>query len=245
MASNGESMVQDRVLSSHRGATFTAFDVGANIGEWTRLLLTNPHAKDHLLRVHAFEPASLTFDRLAANLLPEFSDQLVVNRCALSDHIGSGVLYKVHELAGSNSLHGVAGTVDGLVPEAIELSTLDEYCRRSDISQIDLLKIDAEGHDRLVLGGAKELLKRGAIEVIQFEYNHRWIGARCYLKDAFDDLLPLGYGIGKVTPRAIEWYSEWHPELETFREGNYLAVLPAARAKFTALDWWHSVGSHG
>ena len=88
-----------------------------------------------------------------------------------------------------------------MMPEAIDLCTLDDYCASVGIETIDLLKIDAEGHDHLVLAGAGALLERGAIEIIQFEYNYRWIGARRYLNDAFDDLGPLGYKIGKITRR--------------------------------------------
>jgi hypothetical protein len=32
----------------------------------------------------------------------------------------------------------------------------------------------------------------------------------------------LGYRVGKVTPRGIEFYEAWHPELESFKEGNYV-----------------------
>ena len=159
-------------------------------------------------------------------------------RCAASDHSGKGTLFKVHELAGSNSLHGIAGSTQGMTPEAIDVCTLDDYCALAGIEKIDFLKIDAEGHDHLVLTGARTLLERGAIEIIQFEYNYRWIGARRYLKDVFDDLGPLGYEIGKVTPRGIEWYPSWSAELETFREGNYLAVRSASRRRFPAIGWW-------
>ena len=102
-----------------------------------------------------------------------------------------------------------------------------------------LLKIDTEGHDLSVVEGAGELLRTGSLDVIQFEYNHRWVFSRRYLRDAFELFEPLGYCIGKVTPHAIEFYKGWHPELESFREGNYLACRPEWMARFPRIPWWN------
>jgi FkbM family methyltransferase len=238
MATNGETMVQDVVIAATASDCLVVFDVGANIGDWSRRLLTAARERGRQTQVHAFEPAAATFAELIANLLPAFEGSVVPVQSAASDHNGDATLFKIHELAGSNSIHGIRGSTEGLTPETINLWTLDDYCRSVGIETIDLLKIDAEGHDHLVLSGARTLLARGAIEVIQFEYNHRWIGARRYLKDVFDDLVPLGYEIGKVTPDGIEWYPTWSEELETFREGNYLASRPESRRRFPAIRWW-------
>jgi FkbM family methyltransferase len=238
MATNGEWMVQDVVLSSPQPDCLIAVDVGANVGDWSRRFLTAARQRGRTAQVHAFEPAAATFEALVANLIPAFEGSVVAVQRAASDHNGKGTLFKVHELAGSNSIHGSSGASLGMTPESIELCTLDDYCTSAGIETINLLKIDAEGHDHLVLSGARTLLERAAIEVVQFEYNHRWIGARRFLKDVFDDLSPLGYQIGKVTPQGIEWYSAWNAELETFREGNYLAVRQESRGRFVSIAWW-------
>ena len=217
-----------------------AFDIGANVGAWSRRLLTAAKRSGLTPKVYAFEPASVTFTALTRSLLPAFPRELVAVQRAASSRNGSSTLFKVHELAGSNSIHGNAGSTAGLMPETIELCTIDDYCASAGIKRIDLLKVDAEGHDALVLEGARGLLERQAVEVIQFEYNFRWVGARRYLKDVFDDLGPLGYSIGKVTPTAIEWYPAWSQHLETFLEGNYLAVRPQWRRRFPSLTWWRS-----
>ena len=62
----------------------------------------------------------------------------------------------------------------------------------------------------------------------QFEYNHRWILGRFFLRDAFELVQAFGYRVGKLTPRGVEFYPGWDPELETFVEGNYVACAPAA-----------------
>jgi len=83
------------------------------------------------------------------------------------------------------------------------------------------------------------MLEAHRIQVLQFEYNQRWIDSRHYLKDAFELLEPLGYKLGKITPRGIEFYPQWHFELETFREGNYLACLSEHVDLFPQIRWWN------
>jgi FkbM family methyltransferase len=238
MARNGELKVQGVVLARSASNPVIAVDVGANVGAWTTKLLSEARRQSRKVRVHAFEPAEATYQGLRVKLHDGYDDCVTAVKAALSDHTGKGTLFKLHELAGANSLHTIAGNTEDLTRESVELCTLDDYCAQVGIDHIDLLKVDAEGHDHLVLRGASQLLARGAIDVAQFEYNHRWIGARRYLKDAFDDLGPLGYLVGKVTWRGIEWYPGWRPELETFREGNYVAVRPELRGWFPPVSWW-------
>ena len=102
--------------------------------------------------------------------------------------------------------------------------TLETFCSEHNITRIVFAKVDTEGNDMRVLEGARDLLERGAIDFLQFEYNHRWILFRNYLKDVFDLVEPLGYRVAKVTPHGLEVYRHWHFELEVFWEGNYLVA---------------------
>jgi hypothetical protein len=90
-----------------------------------------------------------------------------------------------------------------------------------------------------VLQGAEQLLRSRRIGVVQFEYNHRWVHSRHFLKDAFDLAVPLGYDVGKVTPTALEFYPRWHFELETFREANFVLTTEATRQWFSQIAWWN------
>jgi FkbM family methyltransferase len=217
--SNGERMAQTVAL--HTAAPpAVILDVGANIGDWTAGLLEisgHLHIPAH---VHAFEPSRGTFSRLSARH-GNSPDVTLVNE-ACSRNAGTAIM---HVFEGDEWTNSLADPHDGRksVSEEVRLTTVDNYCKAASIERIDLLKIDAEGHDFEVIAGASGMLDRGAVRILQFEYNYRWIGARNYLKDVFSFLTPRGYAIGKLTGSSVEFYPFWHWELETWDEGNYIA----------------------
>lgn len=120
----------------------------------------------------------------------------------------------------------------------VPVTTLAAYADQCLLDDIALVKIDTEGHDLAVLRGAVPLLSAGRIAAIQFEYNHRWVFARAFLRDAFELLQPAGYRLGKLTPLGVEFYPGWDPELESFVEGNYVALTARAAAMVPAVSWW-------
>ncbi len=232
-AGNGERGVQATVLRYRQpGRKTVVFDVGANVGDWTCALLEQA-ADLATLDVHAFEPCSGTYDILLSRIgaLP-MSVNVVPVRKACSSSSGAAGLHVVGVGAGTNSLT-CAETTDNV--EQVELVSIDDYCRTSKIDQVSLLKIDAEGHDVEVIRGATRMLQQKNVDVLQFEYNQRWIFNGAFLRDVFNILSPLGYRIGKVTPYGVECYDSWDWELETFREGNYLACLPQWISRFNRI----------
>lgn len=229
-AENGELLVQDSVLNHLRPRVI--FDVGANVGDWSALLLRRCAQRE--MRVYAFEPCGATFSALQRSVQDQ---RLISVPYACSDSCGTAAINIVEDGCGRNSLvEGLSGQTS---TEQVVLTTIDAYCQQQGIDSVALIKIDAEGHDVAVMTGAQAMLKSHAIAVVQFEYNHRWIFSRTYLKDAFELLSSFGYSLGKVTPAGIEFYSEWEVELETFCEGNYLACLPEVQHIFPIVrpDW--------
>ena len=231
LTTNGESIVQEVALSS---AAPVILDVGAHYGEWSVSLLSQT-GDSNRLTLHLFEPSAHS----AAQAKSVIGAQGEVHQLALSDRSGEGSLQIVHEGAGSNS---VVPFTDGErasgQTETIAFITLDGFCTERGIDRIRLMKVDAEGHDLAVMRGAERMLGRQAIDLVQFEYNLRWIDARVFLLDAFQLLQGHGYRVGKVTPRGIEVYERWHPELEKFVEGNYLAFVPGREAGLPLISWW-------
>jgi FkbM family methyltransferase len=242
MESNGERLVQKTALqiASSADSPITIFDAGANIGDWTCSLLEMA-ASDSVsnFRIHAFEPCEATYKTLRRRVGEYANASLVVPvQQALSSEPGSAVLNIIGDGAGTNSLYQ---HIDLAISrhETIRLTTVDVYCSENSIDHLVLLKIDTEGHDQSVMEGAQKMLERGAIDLIQFEYTHRWITSRHFLRDTFNLLQPHGYRIGKITPKGIEFYRDWHFELESFREANYLACKEEFIVHFPVLPWWN------
>jgi FkbM family methyltransferase len=226
MATNGEAYVQSCVLANTKVWTgpINVFDVGANCGEWTRSLLDQlPDTRVAATRVFLFEPVPGTYARLQANL-QGMAKHIVARafQLAVSNEAGTADMAVFSEAAGTNSLEFDATTSAAFVK--VKKVDLPTFCETHNVQHVHLLKCDTEGHDSLVLKGALELLRAARIDVAQFEYNHRWIHARAYLKDVFDLVADLPYSVARVCPSHIEIFEAWHPEMERFFEGNYLLV---------------------
>jgi FkbM family methyltransferase len=239
---NGELMVQLHLLHAFITGNEKpiVFDVGANIGEWTAGLLEQTiDLKTCDPAVYLFEPTPITFQYLESKI-QQYQDRFrLQSEClALSDSNGVTQMFIYGEMGRINSLHQV-NTKENKQPIPVKRLTLDYYCEQNAVAIIHFLKCDTEGHDMHVINGARNMFENERIKVCQFEYNHRWVFSRHYLKDVFDAFSDSPYQIGKVTPRVIELFEEWHPELERFFEGNYLIIhkdaiswFPTHRGRF-------------
>jgi FkbM family methyltransferase len=235
-AVNGEWSLQAWALRGlAQGEQVHVADVGANVGRWSRslLLAVAETGRGLDLRLHAFEPETRAFALLGEALSGVPAS---LNLMALSDRRGTRPLHVAAPAAGVNSLHPAPGVA--LAQREVRTETLDWYAAERGIDRFGLVKIDTEGHDLAVLRGARELLAGHRVSIVQFEYNHRWVYSRSYLRDAFEFLAELGYRVGKLTPRGVEFYPGWEAELETFVEGNYVACEPAVAACLPAVPWW-------
>lgn len=211
MERNGEIYFLQKIAPQLK----SVFDVGANVGEWTKHILRFNGA----IQVHCFEPSKVTFERLQANLFPP---NVSLNNLGVSSSAGSSVLHVAQELAGINSLYAnemLNATED------IQLTTLDLYCQQHAVEHIDMLKIDVEGHEFQVLKGADQMLSEGRISIIQFEYNDSFIYARVFLKDIFDYLKPLGYSAYKLMPDHLREYRDYSTKLDNFQFSNWVFSL--------------------
>lgn len=82
------------------------------------------------------------------------NDWLRINNTALSDKSGEIKYFEFDPSSGQGSIDiGPADlALDDLVPTSIALSTtLDLFCLDNNVTMIDLLKIDVEGHESCCL----------------------------------------------------------------------------------------------
>lgn len=123
-------------------APFTFLDVGANAGLYC--LFVNAYALDigRPVRLIAVEPSATMSARLNVNAAASQADITLV-RSAISDAPGQACLSDGGGNRGEAQL-GEAG-------ETVPVETLSGLCERLDITQIDAMKIDIEGHDERAL----------------------------------------------------------------------------------------------
>ena len=205
---NGEA----RVLRCASGAGLrVVLDVGANIGQWSRLAVEcSPDAE-----IHAFEIVPETARRLAAT--PGVHR---VNAFGLG---GRAESVEVRVPFGPTSVHAsIYGTTGATVTGRLE--TGDAYCADHGIAAVDFVKIDTEGSELDVLAGLSDLLGSRSIQMIQFECGALTFGANHCLKDFYDLLEPAGFTIGKIYPESVD-FRPYEPGLEQWAGPNHLAVL--------------------
>mgnify|MGYP006289478469 FL=1 len=224
IARNGEAMLQRRAIAATGAARpFTVLDIGANRGDWTASLLAElPPARraPGRLALHAFEPvretAALFRDRIDAS-----GGAVTLHETALSDSCGEAEIALAGPGAGTSSLHPPE---PGLERRRVPRTPLSALADRLGLAHIHLAKSDTEGHDLRVLAGARPLLEAGRIDLFQFEYNHRWIFARAFLRDVFALIDGLDYRLVRIDPAACTVFDAWHPELDRFFQSNYALV---------------------
>ena len=227
---NGETYLQRAVIEATAAERAVCFmDIGANQGDWSLPLLRalgGSQRTPQTIKLHLFEPVPETRARLVSNIAKAQGRRLAtIHAYALSDAAGTAQMAILSETGGTNTLAVDEGTrVQARRIIDVETMTLSAFCDLNAIDRVQLVKCDTEGHDAKVIRGAHPLLLQGRIDMLQFEYNHRWVFGRAYLKDVFDLIEGLPYRVARLLPGGIETYDEWHPELERFFEANFVIV---------------------
>ena len=225
---NGEAWLQRALAerSAMNGIGLRVVDVGANYGQWSRAFLstlrrTGAPAADFTL----FEPVPAIAETLET-VPAEFPEHRIeVERCAVSDELGTAKMVFTQLEAGNHHLQSAAGALAGDEIH-VRVTTLDTYFGATD-RPIDIVKIDAEGFDPKVMAGMARLLARQAVEIVQFEYSWQFIRSRAFLYDIFDLGKAHGYRLGLLTKTGVEIHPEWHPDLEKFNASAMVLLRPS------------------
>lgn len=220
---SGEKSILKK-LKSLKQDSYCLFDVGANKGDFTKMILD--FFNNDNFEVHSFEPSKATFELLSNNIK---SDKVILNNKGLGRKTGIYPFYMDFPGSGTASLTkrklDYIG-VDFHYSEDVLIDTLDNYCFANDIKDIDLLKLDVEGHELDVLEGSKEMLKGKMIKMISFEFGGCNIDTRTFLKDFYYLLSGFGFLLYRITPSGyfylLDNYSE---KLELFRTTNYIGII--------------------
>lgn len=219
---NGENEIIEALIETGD----VVFDVGANIGIWTQYVLD----RGREVKIHLFEPVPQIYQRLLQNLAESIGrGEIIANHSALSNREGIEEINFYEEFGEWSTFYRrieVEKQYGMREPKKcpVLVTTLDRYCDRLNISIIKLLKIDTEGSELDVLLGAKELLSKGKIDYLQFEYGGTYLDAGISLKQVFEYLEGFGYTIFKIMPNRLEYIPQYQEEYENFEYGNFLAA---------------------
>jgi len=198
-------------------------DVGAHLGEYTVLAakLVGPSGS-----VHAFEPNPRIFSILLENIKLNCLQNVCVSPCAVWHEQGVAEFEVTSEPATSALRTTAADRQESSIVKVHTL-TLDQYFASSHKVKPDLIKIDVEGAELDVLGGAKTLLDqpREKAPILIFEYGPLNLARFGQTPDELLTFLRnLGYSLFTLGNTAVQRV-ENHPSLKGSAETcNLMAV---------------------
>lgn len=217
VATSGEIRAIKSVLGKSANKRLTILDVGANRGEYSLGVL--PFFK--AAQVFAFELSPTTFELLEKNLK---NSSVIAFNYGLGNENKRCPLFKNDPYSRMGSLTRHPSSSDEFT-ETVQIRKLDEVFPELDISMVDFLKIDVEGHELDVLNGARKLLEGRLIQNIQFEFGGPNLYSRIFLRDIFEFLHSYDFSIHVIKFGRVVPLSDYLPRYEVFSPTNFIAKL--------------------
>ena len=155
------------------------FDVGAHKGEFLKSIKKLENYK----KIYSFEPQKKIYEE-SKQLNQKYKISYL--NLAISDYSGLKTL-KINKKSSTSTFSEIDSNstwykiksflISGNVKtsfiseEKVKTITLDDFCFENKIENIDLLKIDTEGHEKEVLIGASNLFSNQKIKYILIEFH--------------------------------------------------------------------------
>ena len=161
----------------------TVVDVGANMGDFTLAM-----AERRPARIVALEPGAENFAALRSNMvLNGFSDAILLNLAAHDCE-------EIVQMHGTNSNLHVDSSSNGFPAQGVSLDCL---MVQLGIEEIDILKLDVQGHEWSVLMGMECLLRREAIRFLLMEVHTK---RNVALREIVSTMHTYGYRLAHTDP---------------------------------------------
>jgi FkbM family methyltransferase len=193
-------------------------DIGANFGLYTAIAasIVGKHGK-----LYAFEANPHTFDflrrTLYANRVLSNPNIAAVNLLVSNRH-GRGTLHYIEQLLGGATVTDFGQLDSPLLDQwrsqlrsvDVEMTTIDEFLPPE--LQVDLVKIDVEGHEPFVMMGMEKTIARSPNIRFIIEFAESFLEHRLPAPDFLDYIHALGFRVCKILKHsALELHEPGQP----------------------------------
>jgi len=208
-----------------------SLDIGANIGEYTKLLLSDTNSK-----VVSFEPLPEAFKELE-KIKSNFEDRLDVYNVAIGVETNKLDLFFGDQKSEKASLVPNLEKLSfiGLQNKnkiSVEVKKLDYFENYFENKQIDFIKIDTEGFEYEVLKGAEIILKKHKPKFIQIEFNWHQLIRNHTLYNI--SKLVNSYDVFRILPHGnkLLYVDPSRPENNIYHLSNYVFIRDDISKKY-------------
>ena len=132
--------------------TDICFDVGGNVGFFAMLMASRASQG----KVHVFEPIPLNAALIRTNAELNGFTNISVQNVAVGDAEGT-VQFSISVDSAYSSMKATGRSNEERALD-VPLRTLDAYIAEAGVPRVDIMKVDVEGAEGLVIGGASRLL---------------------------------------------------------------------------------------
>ena len=177
------------------------FDVGTNAGSFIKVLT---HLKIYS-NIHCFEPHPI-LSKKTQNIY----QNVIMNQLCLSNEDGEVDIHFPMWSVGLSSiikrpLFDETSNVGEIKKINVQCLKLDTYCKNKNIDNIDFIKIDVEGAEKMIIEGSHNMLKNKKIKGGLFEIGQTLKDAGTSEEEIETILKTYGYNIVKNLSRN-DWY---------------------------------------
>lgn len=199
-------------------------DVGANVGTHTLAIA------GFVDSVHSFEPYPKALKRLNKHVQLNDASNVQIHEFGLSTENTSREYYEnVKGNFGAGSFECEHGNVSSEPSFKLPLRIGDQFLEEMGLKQVDVIKVDVEGHESLVLGGLQQTLKNCRPAVF-FEFGPTTLN-HITSQTEFRQMFPDQYQFFQLS--YSDWWAHAKPVLTPYRFPHTANVLAIA----SELSW--------